>query len=43
MGNHCYNMVVTVLLVVVTESTRALQDSCAKCEAGKYQIHRCVF
>ncbi|XP_041508960.1 tumor necrosis factor receptor superfamily member 9-like isoform X1 [Microtus oregoni] len=36
MGNSCYNMVVTVLLVVGTERTRALQDSCAKCEAGTF-------
>lgn len=43
MGNSCYNMVVTVLLVVGTERTRALQDSCANCEAGKYQTDRCVF
>ncbi|XP_050009381.1 tumor necrosis factor receptor superfamily member 9 isoform X5 [Alexandromys fortis] len=36
MGNSCYSMVVTVLLVVGTERTRALQDSCAKCEAGTF-------
>ncbi|XP_036033292.1 tumor necrosis factor receptor superfamily member 9 [Onychomys torridus] len=35
MGNSCY-MVVTVLLVVGTKRTRALQDSCDKCEAGTF-------
>ncbi|XP_052572022.1 tumor necrosis factor receptor superfamily member 9 isoform X2 [Peromyscus californicus insignis] len=35
MGNSCY-MVVTVLLVVGTERTRALRDSCDKCEAGTF-------
>ncbi|KAM7323896.1 hypothetical protein ACRRTK_016201 [Alexandromys fortis] len=43
MGNSCYSMVVTVLLVVGTERTRALQDSCAKCEAGKYQTDRLAY
>lgn len=35
MGNGCYNMVVTVLLVVGAEKTRALRDSCEECEAGE--------
>ncbi|XP_007653350.1 tumor necrosis factor receptor superfamily member 9 isoform X1 [Cricetulus griseus] len=36
MGNGCYNMVVTVLLVVGAEKTRALRDSCEECEAGTF-------
>lgn len=42
MGNSCY-MVVAVLLLVGTRRTRALQDSCDKCEAGEYQTDSCFF
>ena len=40
MGNNCYNMVVTVLLVVASEKVRAAQNPCDKCEAGKCQTGR---
>ncbi|CAH7446745.1 Tnfrsf9 [Phodopus roborovskii] len=36
MGNSCYNMVVTVLLVMGAEKARALQDPCDRCEAGTF-------
>ncbi|XP_021088226.1 tumor necrosis factor receptor superfamily member 9 isoform X2 [Mesocricetus auratus] len=36
MGNSCYSVVVTVLLVVGAEKPRALRDSCDRCEAGTF-------
>uniref|UniRef100_A0A8C6R543 Tumor necrosis factor receptor superfamily, member 9 n=1 Tax=Nannospalax galili TaxID=1026970 RepID=A0A8C6R543_NANGA len=36
MGNNCYNLVVTVLLVVSIEGVRTQEDPCEKCEAGTF-------
>ncbi|GAB1289279.1 Tumor necrosis factor receptor superfamily member 9 [Apodemus speciosus] len=36
MGNNCYNMVVTVLLLVGSEKARAAQNPCDNCEAGTF-------
>lgn len=36
MGNNCYNMVVTVLLLVGSEKSRAAQNPCDNCKAGTF-------
>ncbi|XP_012329143.2 tumor necrosis factor receptor superfamily member 9 isoform X1 [Aotus nancymaae] len=36
MGNSCYNIVATLLLVLNFERTRSLQDLCSNCPAGTF-------